>query len=414
MTAETTGALAGGAAAPAEVAAPATPAAPAGAAPAPRGAGLRLTLLIGASLTVMSGATIAPGLPGMRAHFEGVPEAELLTRLVLTVPALFIALGAPLAGLVIERVGRLRMLTAGALLYAASGMSGLVLESLPALLVGRALLGLSVAAVMTTVTTLAGDYFAGAERRRFLGLQAAFMGLGGLVFVTGGGFAADLHWRAPFAIYAFALVVPILAAAFLHEPEVRRAPAGSPAERVPRRVGLVLASAFVSMMAFYLVPTQLPFLLVRELGLDAPSLAGLAIGAGTLVSSAASMAYARLGGHLPFGRAVALGWALMAGGFAAVWAATGFGAVMAGMVLTGAGMGAMMPAFSTTMLALVPESRRGRMAGALTAAIFLGQFLSPLVSQPLAGGGLQGVFGVFAAGLAALSALALVGLRQVG
>ena len=365
-----------------------------------RGAGLRLTLLIAASLTVMSGATIAPGLPGMRAHFEGVPNAELLTRLVLTVPALFIALGAPVAGLVIERVGRLRMLTAGAALYAASGMSGLVLETLPALLVGRALLGLSVAAIMTTVTTLAGDYFEGAERGRFLGMQAAFMGLGGLVFVTGGGFAADLYWRAPFAIYAFALVVPVLAALFLHEPTVRRAAPGGLPERVPPTVLAVLGAAFVSMMAFYLVPTQLPFLLTRDLGLEAPSLAGIAIGAGTLVSSAASLAYARLGAALPFGRAVPLGWTLMAGGFTAVWLAQGFGAVMAGMVAMGAGMGLMMPAFSTTMLGLVPESRRGRMAGALTSAIFLGQFLSPLVSQPLAGHGLQPVFGLFAAALA--------------
>ena len=250
------------------------------------GCGAQAGLLIATSLTVMSGATIAPGLPGMRVHFEGVPDAELLTRLVLTIPALFIAMGAPVAGPVIERVGRLRVLTAGALLYAASGMSGLVLETLPALLVGRAFLGLSVAAIMTTVTTLAGDHFGGPERGRFLGMQAAFMGLGGLLFVTGGGFAADLHRRAPFAIYAFALVVLLLAAAFLHEPETRRAaPAGLP-ERVPPMVATVLEAAFATMLAFYLVPTQLPFLLVRDLGLDAASLAGLAIGAATLVSSA--------------------------------------------------------------------------------------------------------------------------------
>ena len=381
---------------------------------APRGAGLKLTLLIGASLTVMSGATIAPGLPGMRAHFEGVPNAELLTRLVLTVPALSIALGAPLAGFVIERVGRLRMLTIGALLYAASGLSGLVLETLPALLVGRALLGLSVAAIMTTVTTLAGDYFAGAERRRFLGQQAAFMGLGGLVFVTGGGFAADLHWRAPFAIYAFALIVPVLVAAFLHEPEARRAPMGGLPERVPPAVLVVLGAAFASMLAFYLVPTQLPFLLTRDLGLGSASYMGFAMGAATLVSSGASMAYSRFGGSLPFGRTTAIGWALMAAAFTIVWAASGFAAVLGGMVLMGAGMGLMMPAFSTTMLGLVPDSRRGRMAGALTSAIFLGQFLSPFASQPLAGNGLQPVFGIFAVGLAILSALSAVLLRRVG
>ena len=374
------------------------------------GAGLRLTLLIAASLTVMAGATIAPGLPGMRAHFDGVAGAELMVRLVLTVPAIVIALAAPFAGLVIERTGRLRMLTAGVLLYAAAGTTGLWMDSLPALLVGRALLGLSVACVMTTVTTLAGDYFVGAERARFLGQQAAFMGLGGLVFVTGGGFAADLHWRAPFAIYALALLVLPLAVRFLHEPEAPRPATGAPQEPLPRGVPIVLLAAFVAMACFYLVPVQLPFLLARDLGLEAPRLAGIAIGMATVVSSLASLGYARLGSRRAFGTVLAFGGAAMAAGFALIAAADGFAPVLGGMCLVGGGMGAVMPTLSTTMLALVPESRRGRMAGMLTSAIFTGQFASPLISQPLgaAFGTLQPVFGLFAGLIAGLAVLALV------
>ena len=378
---------------------------------AAQGAGLRVTLLIAASLTVMAGATISPGLPGMREHFAGTPNVDLLVRLVLTVPAIFIALAAPFTGLVIERIGRLRMLAIGALLYAAAGTTGLWMQSLPALLVGRAVLGLAVACVMTTVTTLAGDYFRGAARARFLGQQAAFMGLGGLVFVTGGGFAADLHWRAPFAIYLAALLVLPLAARFLHEPQGTRPAPGAPQEAVPRAVLVVLAAAFVAMACFYLVPVQLPFLLAQDLGLRSPSLTGIAVGVATTVSSLASLGYARFGSRRALGTVLAAGWIAMAAGFALIALADGFALVLAGMVLVGGGMGATMPSFSTTMLALVPESRRGRMAGLLTCAIFTGQFVSPLVSQPLAhafGDHLQPVFGVFAVLLVALSALALV------
>ncbi len=233
----------------------------------PTGRGLRAALLVAASLTVMSGATISPGLPGMRAHFEGTPGADILVRLVLTMPALFIALCAPFAGFLIERAGRLRVLVAGALLYAAAGTAGLWVETLPALLASRALLGLSVAAVMTTATTLVGDYFAGPERARFLGVQSAFMGLGGLVFVTGGGLAAEIGWRAPFAIYLAALAVPLLARAYLFEPAAP-APrvAGAAPDAMPRQVRGVLVAGFVTMLAFYLVPVQLPFLLARDSG----------------------------------------------------------------------------------------------------------------------------------------------------
>lgn len=375
----------------------------------PHGNGLRLTLLIAASLTIMSGATISSGLPGMRDHFAGQPGVETLTRLVLTIPALFIALGAPVAGWVADRIGRLRVMVAGAVLYAASGMSGLLVGDIWALLAGRALLGLSVACVMTATTALAGDYFRGAERGRFLGLQAAFMGLGGLVFVTGGGFLADVHWRAPFAIYAAALVVPVLVALFLHEPA--RAPAREgPSERVPPAVWAVLGAAMFTMIAFYLVPVQLPFLLEQDLGVAERSRAGMAIGVATLASSGASLAITRLGGGLPVARVIAMGFASMAAAYVVVWTAGSYAAVLAGMVPLGMGMGMMMPSFSVAVLGMAPEALRGRLSGALGSAVFLGQFVSPLVSQPLAhGGALQPVFGWFAGALAlgAVGALAL-------
>lgn len=375
------------------------------------GRGLRVALLIAASLTVMSGATIAPGLPGMSAHFEGAPGADLMVRLVLTMPALFIALCAPFAGLLVERAGRLRVLVAGALLYAAAGTAGLWVDTLPVLLVSRALLGLSVAAVMTTATTLVGDYFQGPERARFLGMQSAFMGLGGLVFVTGGGLAAEIGWRAPFAIYVAALAVPLLARAYLFEPRLPPRAAGAVPDVIPPALGAVLAAGFVTMTAFYLVPVQLPFLLAGDLGLPDPWMAGTALGLSTLTSSATSLGYARFGGSRSFEQVAAAAWAVMAAAFVLLWLAQGYALVLSAMVLLGIGLGAVFPALTTTMLALVPESRRGQMAGMLTAAVFLGQFVSPLVSQPMAGIGLQNMFGLWAIGLAGLSAFAALRSR---
>src|SRR5690606_14898710 len=53
------------------------------------------TLLFVSTLTIMSGATISASLPGIAARFAEVENVALLSRLVLTLPAVFIALFSP-------------------------------------------------------------------------------------------------------------------------------------------------------------------------------------------------------------------------------------------------------------------------------------------------------------------------------
>ncbi len=146
---------------------------------------VKATLLLSSSLTVMAGATIAPSLPAMRDYFAATPNADYWVRLVLTVPALFIAIGAPFVGTLIDRFGRKPLLAFAVLLYGIAGTSGAVLNDIGMILVGRVLLGLSVAGIMTTATALIADYYIGAARAQFLGFQAGFMGLGGVVPIIG-------------------------------------------------------------------------------------------------------------------------------------------------------------------------------------------------------------------------------------
>ncbi|WP_073547752.1 hypothetical protein [Chroogloeocystis siderophila] len=61
---------------------------------------VKATLLVVSTLTVMAGATtIEPSLPAMRQHFADVANADYLVRLVLTVPALFLAIAFGLMGI---------------------------------------------------------------------------------------------------------------------------------------------------------------------------------------------------------------------------------------------------------------------------------------------------------------------------
>lgn len=104
-------------------------------------------------MTVMAAATLAPALPEMNRFFQDVPNAEFWVKLVLTMPALLIAIGAPFAGFLLDRWGRKPVLIAGLILYGLAGTSGFLPGSLFGILVGRALLGLAVAGVMSGFTT---------------------------------------------------------------------------------------------------------------------------------------------------------------------------------------------------------------------------------------------------------------------
>lgn len=374
----------------------------------------KLTLLLVGTLTIMSAGTIAPSLPAIEAHFAGEDDAALLTRLVLTVPALFIALCAPLVGVGADRFGRRRLLIAAVAVYAFAGISGLVLDSLHGLLVGRALLGVAVAGVMTTATALAADYFSGRERDGFMEVQSAFTGLSGLLFMAGGGLLADMHWRLPFAVYGLALALSPAVAMFIADADHpdRRRPnaAGEPVGlRLPLPIVALFGTAVLNSVIFYLIPTQLPFHL-RSLGAAAPSQAGMAIGLLSLAMAAMSLAYGRLRGRLGLAGMFAAGFGLIAAGHGLAAAAASYLVIVAAVVVIGLGMA--MPNFGAAAMAIAPPAVRGRISGGLTASIFLGQFISPLVSQPLIGS--HGIAAAFCGAALLLAAMAVAAAVVAG
>lgn len=347
---------------------------------------LKATLLLTSTLTVMSGATIAPSLPAMQEYFADVPNSALLVRLVLTIPALFIAIGGLFAGQLVDRLGRKPLLIGSALLYGIAGSSGFILNSLGAILAGRALLGLSVAGIMTGVTTLIADYYTGQTRANFMGLQAAFMGLGGVVFLSVGGFIADLNWRFPFLIYLSAWAILIAIALTIYEPERKILNQTSSSAIKPTMpigvLAMIYGVAWFYMVAFYLIPVQLPFYL-QNLSNASATASGLAIAASTLASAIASLRYGFVKERLGFVSIVVIAFGVAAVGYLIIGIAGSYNVVLIGLIIAGLGFGLLMPNLNVWLSSIIPDVLRGRALGGLTTFFFLGQFLSPLVSQPI-------------------------------
>ncbi|AUH33805.1 MFS transporter [Paracoccus tegillarcae] len=374
-------------------------------------------LMLAAMLTIMSNATITPALPGLQAMFGDNPNAELLTRLLITAPSLLVAIVAPFAGVVVDRLGRRPPLFTGLIVYAIAGTAGLYLASLEAILASRLALGLGVAAIMTAQAALIGDYFDGPARGRLMGYQIAATNLGGLVFVMTAGVLAAHDPRLPFAIYALSLVMIPFLWRVLPEPVALsagdRAAVADPGEPGwPMTVAIMAAAPGLTFVIFYAVPTQLPYHLA-EIGLADPRQTGEVMG--TMMMAAAVMAVAS--GYLRpiLGRIgmPVIGYLSLTTGFILLAMAQGLGMAMAGTALTGAGLGLVIPTFITTALNAAPAHRRGLVSGLVTSAFFLGQFLSPLAMQPLiVHWGYATAFGIGAAGFALLALLLILALRN--
>jgi MFS family permease len=343
-----------------------------------------ITLLLTSSMTVMAGATISPALPRIQEHFGD--QGQLWVKLLLTIPALFTAIGGAPSGVLIDRYGRRLPLAIAVLLYGVAGSSGLWLDSLGALLVGRAFLGLSVAMVTTASAALIADYYQGPKRVKVIGTQAAAMGIGGIVFVLFGGLLSDLSWRLPFLIYLVAFaVLPLVWR--LPEPLARRAEGGVEAgsgKAMPWvTIAILYALTFITMLIFYMIPVQMPFY-VKTMGFGGGKEAGIAIAMATLGSAVASIAYAKLKSNLSFTKVLMCLYFLMASGYGVIANASNYGLLLLGLVIAGLGLGLVLPNVNVWLNAKTPPEQRGKVLGGLTTCLFLGQFCSPLVVQPIA------------------------------
>lgn len=352
---------------------------------------VKAALLLTSSLTVMSGATISPSLPAMGEYFADLDNAEYLVKLALTITAFFIAIGGPFAGILTDRLGRKPLLIGSTLLFACAGSAGYFLTSMWAIIISRALLGIAVAGTMTGVTTIIGDYYQGQQRAKFMGLQGAAMSMGGVIFICIGGVVAEIDWRLPFLIYLVALAFMLLNAVALREPQIEKLEHtnnwGSGRPNFPQApkeiIGTIFAISLFYNMAFLLIPVQLPFYL-KDLVDASPAASGMAIGGSTLAGAVASSQYGAFKQKLDYGTIVIIALLFSAIGLFIIGYGESYRVVLCGLILTGMGFGLILPNLSFWLLTITPPPLRGRAMGGLTTSQFIGQFLSPIIAQPVA------------------------------
>lgn len=376
-------------------------------------------ILASATTTVMAGSIIAPVLNLMR---EGLGVDPGSARLIVTTHGILIAICSPAIGLIIDRLGVKRPFVLGLILYGLAGASGLIITDYWLLIVSRVLLGVGVAAIFTSITVIILNLYVGPRRNKVMGWRASSNSVGGVIWPLLGGFLGTFSWHLPFATYLVGL--PLAFLVLLTIPETQKGAAlptnNSLGEqesvlRIFRDTPvlfIIYGIIFIGSVLLYAIVVFLPNLL-EQFGITNTFYIGIFISITALAGGVTSLMYGRIRAKLSYKAIVLITMALWAAGFNAISQAFSSWLIGLSVVLFGIGMGMIMPAVQVWVGELVPASFRGRITAYIATFTYTGQFLSPIILNPVASSlGLKAVFLVTGCFCALLFLLFLVLLRQ--
>jgi len=342
-------------------------------------------LLLPITMAVMGLIVLVPVLPGMMAQFHDVPGVNYLVPLMLTLPALCVALLSPVAGVVVDFFGRRKTLIGALVIYALVGMLPLLLNSLTAIIASRAVLGATEALIITSSTTLIGDYFHGREREKWLANQTAVASIASIFLALLGGALGNISWRGPFAAYGISLFFAAALLLWTWEPRKSEEPSAEIAGPAPRFpwgaiVPISLLAVFGGTM-FFNMQIQVSNVLSDQYGIRSPSQLGLYTGLAGLAVAAGTLLYRRFTARLIVPTQLLIAFGLLGVTYVMMNHAPTSAPFTVWLVFNQIGCGMLLPALVVWAMGRLPFEVRGRGTGLFMTGWWLGQ---PLSTQAVA------------------------------
>lgn len=356
------------------------------------------TMIVAGFLPVFAIIAMFPIVATIIQHFHDVPDAAIRVPAMVTAPGYAIALLAPFAGIIADRVGRRPLLLVCTLFYGIVGTLPFFLEDLDAIFTSRLLLGVCEAGILTIVNTLIGDYWRDSERRTWLMLQGLVGPLfQSVVFLLVAAVAA-WRWNGAFLVYLVALPIFIAMYAFIFEPA--KADAASPADPDHAAPHGFPWAAAISVGALTLFASVLYYVFIvngsiawREIGVTDP----MAVSKATFVPSFFILAGSVLFRIVSrYSNAAQIGtFLLLFGlGLGGIGLARSVMQMELALVIQQTGAGMAVPALIAWAQSKFSFRHRGRGMGVWTSMFFLGQAISPVIVGTIAAraGSMQAAF----------------------
>lgn len=346
----------------------------------------QLALFSMASMTTLGATIIAPSLPSMQEHFKDIADIEVLVKLILTLPALFVMLMAPIAGILLDRFGRLKFIIPSMIIWSFSGITGFFVDNFYLILISRAIFGMATAFIMNGASVLIGDYFHGGAMEKALSKQGFFVAFGGGIFLILSGYLSHISWRAPFLVYALGFLILILVVFNLVEPSrdnrSKKIDSNIKEKFNFLKIIHICGLGFLIMICFYIIPTQIPFFITHKLH-QSGDLIGLSLGLGSFSMAITSLFYFRIRQALGIFKAYFVGLFLFGLGFLLIRLFHNYIVLLFAMAIIGFGFGIVIVNNSSYLFLKTSLAHRAKAFGILTSLLFMGQFLSPFYGQGL-------------------------------
>ncbi|MCB2065026.1 MAG: MFS transporter [Erythrobacter sp.] len=357
----------------------------------PRKAGIPqgLTVILTAFLPILAIVSMFPAVGAMIGHFApSDPNAATKVPSMVTAPGLAIAVIALFAGVLVDKFGRRKLLLVSTFSYGFIGVIPFFLENLDAIYASRLLLGVSEAAILTTINTLIADYWGEKDRRTWLTLQGMVGPFLSSVMIFFAGTLTAWRWNGIFLLYLMALPIFFAMLKCMFEPEsdatVRRN-LGMDEEGVSTggfpwllMLGIGGLTLFTSLIYYVFIVNG--SLVWQELGIADPESIGRITALPSLFILAGAALFwlmGRKGLGARWQVAAMLGF--LGTGLALMGLTPNWQGMIAGMVLQQTGAGMAVPVLVAWAQNTLPAAHRGRGMGVWTATFFFGQFASPWV-----------------------------------
>lgn len=333
-------------------------------------------MLSGSIMMALIFTVMSPVLPQIATHYAASGGATV-AQFIMSAPGVRVIFGGLTGGFLVDRFGRKRLLCIALLLFAVAGSAPLYLESAWGLLASRALLGWSGATTQAAVIGMIATSFREPLRAKMIGYEAAIGSFAAVCSILASGAIAEAAgWRAPAALYFFALPVLLAALAAIPADTARSTTLASQSATAGFGRFVRPLAAFFLIIPFiyasnFMLSIQMPFLLAEN-GVEGPAAKArlMVVAVGTGVLGAASSGWIRQGAGERVSFALTL--LLMGAGHLTLGYAHTTETVIVGGALAGLGGGMLLPNLMAIATSRAADTLRSRAAGLVYTMAYVG------------------------------------------
>ena len=359
---------------------------------------LTFTILSISLLTVMAGAAIAPALGVISRHFSAC--SSILIQLIVSMPALTIIITNLFFSALCRLMKTRTLALIGLVMYVAFGAGAYFVDNIWAVLLFRAMLGVSVGMIMPLSTGLLAYYFPPEEQAQLMGLAAFMNQMGGVIATLISGILSGISWNCSFLVYLLGVIALVMVVAFLPNERLTTGDHNSPdyyesesgitkARKKPghpfaslMRFAPSVVGMYLQMLLFFIFPTNFAITASANEALTGNDITLIMVGL-DVVAAIIGLFFGRMMGSMSRSMkymapvCFLLGYLCYSMGVQ-TWL------LLVGSVMVGLANGIGMPYLNTIASIKGGKDAATTVMPLISATLYLGQFTSPLIVGPLA------------------------------